>query len=174
MARSSETAKRVLRRLVKFVALVTVAGGVGVALGKGLTMLSEADSVAPPTDRPGALAQVRVTVLDGRLHTDATPSGRREQRARMTVRLRVENAGGQTVTINPPTLRVGNVRVPSHPDDDAPGAQLDPLAAGQSQTVTLRFPLGGEATPKVVRDRRARILIAGRSLPMRVKVRSEP
>jgi len=39
-------------------------------------------------------------------------------------------------------------------------------------TVTLRFALAGEATPKVVRDRRARILVAGRSLPVRVKVQA--
>jgi hypothetical protein len=39
-------------------------------------------------------------------------------------------------------------------------------------TITLRFSLAGEATPKVVRDRRARILLAGRSLPIRVKVQA--
>ena len=45
-------------------------------------------------------------------------------------------------------------------------------AAGEMQTVTLRFALAGEATAKVVRDRRARIFVSGRSVPMRVKVRA--
>jgi hypothetical protein len=117
---------------------------------------------------PSPFAQVRVSVLDARLFTDATPSGRQEQRARVTVRVRTENAGAERVTLDDPRLRVGSVRVPV----DAGGAQLDALAAGASQTVTLRFALEGEATPKLVRDRRARILIAGQSLAMRVKVRA--
>ena len=216
--------RRFLQGLAKFVALVLVAGGVGVALGMGLSQLSGSDEPAsagleattragagdapteaapaistataaelppatttaptastapaapttatPPPPAGSPLAQVRVNVLDARLFTDSTPSGGREQRARVTVRIRAQNAGTQRVALNPPRLRVGSVRVPSDPRDDTPGTQFDPLPAGASQTVTLRFELEGEATPKVVRDRRARILIAGQSLPMRIKVRA--
>jgi len=203
--------------LVKLLALVVVAGGVGVVLGMGLSRLSGGDDPTPVADptasagRAGSatttaaptstgattaataiakttttgttpatsttaskpakrLAQVRVSVLDARLFTDETPSGRQEQRARMTVRVRAENAGGWTVTLEQPTLGVGSARVVPDPDADAPGATFEPLAAGEMQTVTLRFALAGEATPKVVRDRRARIFVSGRSVPMGVKV----
>ncbi len=192
--------KLFLRGLLKFLVLVLVAGGIGVALGMGLSTLAADDEPAAPgaqtteatagtavpaTAPPAAvattattatattssppsspLARVAVSVLDARLFTDSTPSGRREQRARVTVRLRADNAGAQRVTLAPATLRVGSVRIPADPA----GARFDPLGAGAAQTVTLRFALAGEATPKVVRDRRARILVAGRSLPMRVKI----
>ena len=121
-----------------------------------------ATTTAPATTR----APVSASVLDARLFTDATPSGREEQRARVTVRIRAENTGEEPATLEPPVLRVGSVRIPADPA----GAQFDPLAPGADQTVTLRFALAGEATPKVVRDRRARILIGGQSLAMRVRV----
>ena len=202
--------------MTKFLALVLVAGGVGVALGMVLvsadnapsggagaaasaatvtdetqtpptapaTAVSTAPPVAtvpattPPTTTapvatPDPLDQVRLSVLGARLFTDDTPSGAREQRARVTVRIRAENAGGESVTLARPILRVGSVRIPTDPDADAlPGAQFVPLQPAVPQTVTLRFSLAGEATPKVVRDRRARLLIAGQSLAMRVKVQA--
>lgn len=188
------------RDLAKFAALVLVAGGIGLLLGAVLTQLSgdgdpaaigastgteaaattsaatavarsPATATATATTHsapPHPLASVRVSVLDARLFTDEAPSGGQEQPARMTVRIRAENTGDERVTLEPPTLRVGKVRIPA----DAAGARLEPLAAGADQTVTLRFALGGEATPKVVRDRRARILIAGQSVATRVKIRA--
>ena len=202
-----ERVKIFVRGMVKLLALVIVAGGVGVALGMGLSALSADDEpvasgedtaatvAADPADPepaerttasvpvaatvdattttdaaseapPGRFAQVRTSVLDARLFTDSTPSGRSEQRARVTVRVRAENGGLNPVTLDAPTLRVGSVRIPVDPDGDA----FAPLQPGADATVTLRFALAGEATPKVVRDRRARILVAGRSLPVRIKV----
>jgi len=203
-------AKVLLRGLLKLLAIVVVAGGVGFALGTGLSALSEDKTptapdaetataeppatgstataaelpvatpttttpAAPTTTTPDAsaspLAEVSVSVLDARLFTDGTPSGRRDQRARLTVRLRAENAGGRRAILPPPILRVGSVRIPA----DAPaGTETpdEPLPAGTQRTMTLRFSLSGEATPKLVRDRRARLLIAGQSVAMRVKVRS--
>lgn len=197
-----ERVKIFLRGMVKLLALVIVAGGVGVALGMGLSALSADDepvasgedtaatvaadpepaqtttAAAPPaatttaTTTPdaaaGRFAQVRASVLDARLFTDSKPSGRAEQRARVTVRIRAENGGLNPVTLDAPALRVGSVRIPADRDGDA----FAPLRPGADATVTLRFALAGEATPKVVRDRRARILVAGRSLPVRVKVQA--
>ena len=201
--------KNFLRGLLNLVALVLVAGGVGVALGMGLSALSSSDgpaatdlgggsttateaaSAPPVTTSSDAFAPVPVqtttappattttaprpepepvsaSVLDARLFTDATPSGRQEQRARVTVRVRAENAGDEPAALDPPVLRVGSVRIPADPA----GAQFAPLAPSTNQTVTLRFELAGEATPKVVRDRRARILIAGQSLAIRVQVQA--
>ncbi len=214
MARG-ERVQRFLRGLAKFIALVLVAGGIGVALGMGLSELAEDDEPAAtspqttsdtaatptptptPTTAPAAPAtaptstststvasvastgttaspppspapRVRISILDARLFTDATPSGRREQRARVTVRTRADNTGAQRARLDPPTLRVGSVRIRADPA----GARFDALGAGASQTVTLHFSLAGAATPKVVRDRRARLLIAGQSLALRVKVRA--
>ena len=116
----------------------------------------------------GRFAQVRVSVLDSRMFTDSTPSGRDEQRSRVTVRIRAENRGFDHVTLDAPRLRVGSVRIPVDPDGD----QFARLESGASVTVTVRFQLAGEATPKVVRDRRARIVVAGRSLPIRVRVQA--
>lgn len=186
-----DRATRFLLGSAKLVALVLVAGGIGAALGTGLSTLSTGDEPAPledaagtvtdfagagttatarpPTTAPGdPPAQVAVTVLDARLFTDDSPSGRDEQRARLTVRIRAENAGSTPLTLPPAVLRVGSVRVPA----DGAGARLHPLPAEARQTITLRFMLAGEATPKVVRDRRARILVAGHSLPMRIKLRA--
>jgi hypothetical protein len=211
-----ERVKLFLRGLARLVALVVVAGGIGVALGMGLSALSadeepaatggdaatpldtEVDAAQTPTgstqpaapvpaqtttatvpvvpvgttttaDAPsGRFAQVRVSVLDSRLFTDSTPSGREEQRSRVTVRIRAENRGFDRVTLDAPTLRVGSVRIPVDPAGD----QFAPLQSGADLTVTVRFELAGDATPKVVRDRRARILVAGRSLPIRVRVQA--
>lgn len=207
--------KSFLRGLARLLALVVVAGGIGVALGMGLSALSadeqptgtgggagapeldaaetttgstQATASVPPetttatapsvpaatatTTTPsaptGRFAQVRVSVLDSRLFTDSTPSGREEQRSRVTVRIRAENRGFDRVTLDTPTLRVGSVRIPV----DRGGDGFTPLAPGTDMTVTLRFELTGEATPKVVRDRRARILVAGRSLPVRIRVQA--
>lgn len=206
---------RLVEGLLKFVALVAVAGGVGAALGAALSNISQEDqpvtsddgrtataaavatttapgtatstatvattatapagamtATTPPAAASSALAQIRVRVLGARLHTDATPSGRQEQRARVSVRVRAENTGGKRVALAPPTLGVGRVRVPADVGAAAADATFDPLRPKARQTVTLRFSLAGKATPKVVRDRRARLLIGGQSVPMRVKVQS--
>jgi len=193
--------RRFLLGLIRFLALVTVAGGIGVALGMVLARVSDnkapagavgartgtaappAAAAAPvatapttataPSVAPDAQAEVRLSVLDARLFTDDTPSGAREQRARVTVRIRAENAGAGSVTLARPILRIGSVRIATDPDAEGlPGSRFAALRPRVAQTVTLRFSLAGEATPKVVRDRRARVLIAGRSVPMRVKLRA--
>jgi len=200
---TSRRSRRFLLGLIRFLALVTVAGGIGVALGMVLSRVSDdkapagavgarTQTAAPPAaaaapaatapttatapsaapDAPGQ-AEVHLSVLDARLFTDDTPSGAREQRARVTVRIRAENAGAESVTLARPILRIGSVRIATDPDAEGlPGSRFAALRPGVAQTVTLRFSLAGEATPKVVRDRRARVLIAGRSLPMRVKLRA--
>ena len=121
---------------------------------------------AAPTDA------IRVRVFDAVLFTDAAASGRREQRARMTVRLRTENTGDRRVTLRYPTLRVGSVSIERDPGPEMRRPTFATLGEDESQTVTLRFALAGEVTPKAVRDRRARINIAGQSIPIRVRVRA--
>jgi len=154
------------------------AGAVGARTGTSAPPATAAapTATAPTTATsaaPDPQAEVRLSVLDARLFTDDTPSGAREQRARVTVRIRAENAGAGSVTLARPILRIGSVRIATDPDAEGlPGSRFAALRPGVAQTVTLRFSLAGEATPKVVRDRRARVLIAGRSVPMRVKLRA--
>ncbi|MDQ3722913.1 MAG: hypothetical protein M3376_07580 [Actinomycetota bacterium] len=113
-----------------------------------------------------------MTVVDARMHTAAAASGRREPPARLTVRIRATNEGRRRAALDRPTLRIGRVIVQTDPQTDAPGARFEPLTPGTTQTVTLRFSVAGEAKAKIVRDRRARILVAGQSVPIRVKLRS--
>ena len=118
---------------------------------------------------PAPAGQLRVQILDARLFTDGRPSGVQEQRARMTVRIRVSNPGSRSVTLGVPALRVGSLRIAT--DSERADARIAALPPGTEQTVSLRFALAGAATPKVVRDRRARVLIAGQSVATRVRVR---
>jgi hypothetical protein len=190
-----DRARRWVAALAELAAIVVVLGAIGAALGIGISQLSDDAQTLPPATRastttaatrttrgarritPGAavnaVVYLRVTVLDARLFTDEAPSGTREQPARMTVRIHASNPASERVTLAPPVLAVGSMRIPTDPDPDAVrlGSQFGPLPPGAQQTVTLRFALAGEATPKVVRDRRARLLIAGRSVATTVRVR---
>ena len=205
----------VLDEGVKLLAVVLVAGTVGVALGITLSWVTDepeqpesadravagtrtnaaraatptsaapaataterapapAVTAAAPPARAEASAQVRVRVLDALLRMYAPPSGRYEQPSEMTVRLQIENLGEQRVTLERPTLGVGSVRIDADPEFEpgSPGGGLSPLETGESRSVSVLFALTGEATPKVVRDRRARILVAGQFVPMRVELRA--
>jgi len=196
-------ARAFLRGLIRFVALIAVAGGAGVALGAGLSQLagdetatpsvsdeptsgstvltgvatSVAPNPAPPPPPPptaatttagGPLGQVNVRVLGAILHPAGTADGKRRRRARLTMRVRAVNESGGAVTIAPPVLAVGSVRIHT----DAAATRLGELAAGETKAVTLRFELQGEATEKVTIDRRARLGIAGRALAFRLRIGS--
>jgi len=115
-------------------------------------------------------AQVQLRVLGAILHTAATPSGRRRQRARLIMRVRAQNSGENSVTLDDPILRVGSVRIRLDRAANPPETQLGTIAAGDTKSVTLRYELSGDATPKVTRDRRARLDIGGQSLSLRVRV----
>ena len=119
-------------------------------------------TTAPQSASPSPLAQVRVSVLDARMFTDSTPSGRRRQSARVTVRLRAANAGAQRVKLRRPILRVGSVRIHAGPTAGPSGAQFKPLGAGaqadRDAAVLARGRGDAEARPRPSReapDRRA-------------------
>ena len=71
-----------------------------------------------------------------------------------------------------PVLAVGKVRIGTDTAADTAAAQLGEVAAGATKAATLRFELASEATEKITIDRRARVNIAGRSLPFRLIVGS--
>lgn len=217
-----ERARLFLRGLVKFVALVAVAGGCGVAIGYGLSRLSGEDDLASPvatggtqtqtrppaqaqtqtqtqretpaaptatappadtatttvatgaasTQPTGVFAEVRVRILGAILRPAGTPDGQARRRARLTMRVQAVNEADEAVTIGRPVVAVGKVRIGTDTAADTADAQLGELAAGTTKAATLRFELAGEATEKITIDRRARINIAGRSLPFRLIVGS--
>jgi hypothetical protein len=194
-----ERTRRFVSALAELVAMMLVLSAVGAALGIGISALSRDSETATPEVDGGTTSSatatatatatiasarsiaksaavnpvvyLRVKVLDARLFTDDAPSGTQEQPARMTVRIRVSNPGSERVTVDAPVLAVGSVRIPTDPGAERVGSRFDPFPAGAQQTVTLRYALAGKATPKVVRDRRARLLIAGRSVTTTVSVR---
>jgi hypothetical protein len=104
------------------------------------------------------------------LRPAGTPSGRRRQRARLVMRVRARNGGATPVTLGAPILRVGSVRIRLDRAGNPRGRRLGTLAAGEAKSVTLRYELSGNATPKVTRDRRARLVVGARSVPLRVRV----
>jgi len=214
-----------LVRAVKFVAIVAVAGSIGVALGFALTKAADDDGAtpvggapqagttattanrpgpgattptrtaaapaAPPTTtRPapaattttpaststtaapdaGPFANVEVRVLGAVLRPAGTPSGQRRRRSRLTMRVRAENRGGRAVGVELPVLRVGSVRIRPDSNTLTAESQFGQVAAGGAKAVTLRFELVGDATVKAIRDRRARIEMAGRSQPLRITI----
>lgn len=114
--------------------------------------------------------QVRVRVLDAALRPAGTRSGRQRQRARLTVRIRAANGGERRVALARPALLVGEARVQTDPSADGPGTRLGSLEAGETAVVSLRFEVAGTVTTQLTTQRRAQILVAGRTLPVSIKV----
>ena len=126
-----------------------------------------------PTPTPtGAFAEVQVRVLGAILRPAGTPAGRQRRRARLTMRVQATNEAEQTVTIGRPVVAIGKVRVGTDTAADTADAQLGAIAPGTTKAATLRFELAGDATEKATIDRRARLIVAGRSLPFRLTVGS--
>lgn len=188
-----------VRGLGKLLAVVVVAGGVGAALGIGISELTSGEepsaarteaatsSIARSTTTvtgpaPGAAttpqssqdpaAQVTVTVLSAVLHPAATPSGERRRRGRLGVRVRVKNTGAERIVAPRPSLLAARQRIPTNARARGPGSRLGPLAPGATADVTLRFETAGAVTEQLTTQKTARILIAGRSWPITVTVGS--
>jgi hypothetical protein len=176
-----------LRGLAKLLVVVLVAGAAGALLGIGLSELTGDDKPAAPvapvapntgtatsaaaapaqtqTASAAALAKVRVRVFGAVLHVAGTPSGTQRQRARLAVRVRVHNTGTTTVTLARPTLTAAGVSVKTDPRADTPATSFGPLAAGATQTVTLRFETAGALTAALTSEHRGQLRIGGRTLP---------
>jgi len=165
--------------LAKLVAVILVAGGVGIALGIWISKLSGdeessgATSSGTGTNVPSttaALAAISVTTLSAILHVATTPSGQSRERARLGVHLSIENRGDQRLVLDRPALLSGGQSVATKSRADEPGPPLGPIDAGKTLDVTLGFETVGAATKQLATRKSARILIGGRSLPITVKV----
>lgn len=131
---------------------------------------SPSGPVTSTTPAASPSAQVDVRILGAILRPAGQRSGRQRQRARLIMRVRARNGGAKAVTLDDPILRVGSVRIRLDANANPPETRLGTLAADETKSVTLRYELAGDATPKVTRDRRARIDVGAQSVPLRVKV----
>ena len=190
-----ERARLLLRALAKFVAVVVVAGGVGMALGIAISELTGEDdpratispdatttrqattsagSDRPTTSTPATsqdpFAQVNVTVRLAVLHPAATAAGTSRQRARLGVRVKLENPSTQRVVLPRPSLLAARQRTPMNALDDGARTQLEPLDAGETVDVTMQFETAGAVTRELTTQKRARLLVGGRSSPVTVTV----
>lgn len=177
-----ERARLLLRNSV----LLTVSVIVGAALGFTVAELdSDGEPSAPPgappreaadattkgaeatpaTSPPRALKPVRVAVVAAVLHPAATPSGQRRRRGRLGVHIKVSNAGSERVVATRPSLLAARQRIPS-------GRRLAAISAGRTLDATVRFETKGTVTEQLRTLKRARIVVAGRSWPIAVKVGS--
>jgi hypothetical protein len=175
--------------LAKLVAVVVVAGVVGVGLGVALSTLSGGDDDPSPPATSGTTATARATtsvpatttpaaspaddsieVTVGRavLHLASTPSGKARNRARLGVRVTVRNRGTRRVVLPRPSLLTPRQRIASNPAADAGGSRLGPIAAGQTKSVTLQFETAGAVTRQLTTQRRARVLVGAHSSPVTV------
>jgi len=124
-------------------------------------------TTTPASSDQGPFEQVRVTVGVAVLHPARTPSGQARNRARLGV-VTVANRGAERVVLARPSLLAARQRIPTNPAADAPATRLGPIAAGQTVEVTLLFETAGAVMQQVTTQKRARVLIAGRSSPVTV------
>jgi len=191
------TPDMLLRGLTKLVGVVVVAALAGLAIGTALAELSGdtdgATDVAggPPAASPavtnatataaareeGVSTQteqsandVRVRIVSARLRLASSASGQSRQRARLSVRVRVTNGGSRRIVPSRPVLVSAGTRVKTDPNQDSASTNLEALASGATQAVTLRFETAGAVTTRLRRELRARLTIAGRNVTATVKV----
>lgn len=165
--------ERLLRDLARFVPALAAAAFIGAVLGFAISELTGSDSSSGAVDESpvttGVAAspepRIRATVGIGVLHPAATPSGRRRQRARLGVRVSVQNNGTERVVLPPPSLLAARQRI-------ATRSAIAPVAAGKTVSAAVRFETAGAVTRQLRTHKRARILVGGRSWPLTVKVGS--
>lgn len=171
---------------------------IGVALGVGLSKLSGDDDVSGQIglastnttrgsqtgsatrtsttaasgadDNEDALKKVRVSVRSAVLNTASTPSGMRRNRARLSVRVKIQNRSRERVTLARPTLLAAGERLKTDPGADSPDTRVEELDASRSATVTLIFETAGDVTEELTTQKTARIVVAGRSRSVSIEL----
>jgi len=128
---------------------------------------------ASPTLRepkPERTDGVRIQVLSADLLRAATPSGRRRNRARLTVHVRITNQGARVITNIDPVL-IARARVRPDPRTrNTTGSLLRPVPPGFTAGGTLRFETGGASTARLATTLRAQLRIAGATTSFRAKI----
>jgi len=113
---------------------------------------------------------VRIQVLSADFLRAVTPSGRRRNRARLTVHVRITNRGSRVITnVDPVLLAQAQVR-PDPRTRDTTGSLLRPVPPGFTASGTLRFETGGASTARLAKTLRAQLRIAGATASFRAKI----
>ncbi len=124
---------------------------------------------APPSPRPGAAPEVRV--VSAILHPAATPSGRRRNAARLSVHVRVADRGPRP---SPSRLAAllsgGQILLVDTTQVEAAGSLLIPDGSGAVGDGVLRFEPRSQFTERLWAERRARLRIAGQTVPLKLKI----
>lgn len=131
---------------------------------------SSSDPVRPGTAAP-ASGELDITVISARLKAAVTPDGQTRQRARLSIRVRIENESDMPSSDTRPLLVVGEeeVRVDINAAGAA-GALLKPVPTGETVRGLLRFETAGAVTERLQSTRRAMLTVAGEQVPVRVQV----
>lgn len=165
--------------VVRLVTLVVGAIVVGIITGIALATLSDEDnpgSSVQSVPADAADGPDGAEVLKAVLQPATTASGRRRQRARVEVTVSLRNLSGRPRPATArPTLIVGDDRVRADSAAaDVAGGLLKAVPALTSVTGVLRFETAGAATERLTDLRRARLRIAGRTLPLKLALTPAP
>ncbi|HEV2776917.1 MAG TPA: hypothetical protein VGV90_15090 [Solirubrobacteraceae bacterium] len=168
-----------LRRIVT---IVLTGSFVGVVVGYAAATLSNEGEAADTADRtvPEAIRAADARrernaipiLLEAVLVRAATASGQRRRRARVQITVRLRNPRGRpSAATAAPVLLVAGRRVRSDPAAAwRAAALLKPVPSNTTVSGVLRFETAGDVTDRLVEDRRARLRIAGLTLPLPLKL----
>ncbi|HEX4364854.1 MAG TPA: hypothetical protein VHZ75_09925 [Solirubrobacteraceae bacterium] len=164
-------------RIATIVAAAIVAG---VVAGYALATLSNdskehVDTTAVQTvPADTAAGPDGAQVVKAVLMPATTASGKARRRARAEIVVNLRNLSGVTrVPTAPPVLIVHSRRLHIDPAASADaGNLLKPVPALTRVTGTLRFETAGSDTDRLTAERRARLAIAGQTLPVRLTISS--
>jgi len=140
------------------------------AATKITTATTPADKRPASTPARKPATDVRVRIVSAILHPATLASGKRRNRARLSVHVRVTNRGGRRISPARPLLVSGDARVRTDPNQDTAETYLGALYPGDTTDVTLRFEIAGAVTRRVQQELHARLIIAGRKTAATVKV----
>lgn len=116
---------------------------------------------------PVPAAGVDVHVISAILHPSASSAGRNRHAARVSVHVRLVNRGSRPVSTTP-ALISGGAMLPY----DRRQFALGPLRPGVAVDATLRFEPRSTFTQGLLTERDARLQIAGRTIPLTLKIGS--
>lgn len=183
--------RMLLRGLVKFVAVVVVAGLAGAGIGIALAELSGNDGASEPllpatSQRASTSTGRTATTTSTATSTTAAkavyrvprvqiaaaqlgPVSESTGRALVAVRVRVTNRGNRPLTIKTPALLSGQDEVPlGSSARDAAGALLRPIDSGATAAGVLRFTAPSDIAQRLTANPGARLRIQNRVVVLKL------
>jgi hypothetical protein len=156
-----------LRGLAKLAAVLVVGVALGAGLGFGMSIMTGGGAASDPvaTQVKPIAADPAAKVLSAELERARSADGIARKRARLSVRVQLENPTGESLTVSRPQLVLPLGRTKADPNADSfAGELLRPIAPQSSATGVLRFETAGAVTQRLVDDQRGTIEIAGQTV----------